>query len=141
MLRSLLHELESQAAEAKERRIAKEREAAERQRQREQAMERAKLRLAEDHRMKVLRGRVGAWQEAEAIRSYCDAVEARHGADAIAADPEATEWLALARNYADKAQQLPRLPADPEVNPVGLKPYLGGPTARAAGRSPSAAPS
>ena len=88
-------------------------------------MERAKLRLAEDHRMKVLRGRVGAWQEAEAIRSYCDAVEGRHGADAIGR-PRGNRMARPRRNYADKAQQLPRLPADPEVTPEGLKPYLGG---------------
>ena len=88
-------------------------------------MERAKVRLLEDHRREVLRTRVGAWGEADAIRAYCDAVEERHGADAIAADPDAAEWLAFAREHADRAQRLPRMPADPEVTHEALKPYLG----------------
>jgi len=40
-------------------------------------MERAKRRLVEDRRIEVLRDRVRAWQEADAIRAYRDAVEAR----------------------------------------------------------------
>ncbi len=125
-LPNLLRELEVQAVEAEERRLAKEREQAERERQWEAAMEHAKRRLVDDHRLEVLRNRVRAWEEAEAIRAYCDAVEARHGADAIAADPDAVQWLALAREHAHRAQQLPRMPADPEVMPERLKPYLGG---------------
>lgn len=124
-LPDLLRELELQAIEAEERRLAREREEAERQRQWEAAMERAKRRLVEDHRLEVLATRVRAWQEAEAIRAYCDAVEARYGADAIAADPEAAQWLTLARAHADHLQQLPRMPADPEITHERLKPYLG----------------
>src|SRR5207247_2480016 len=90
-LPQLMRELETQGVEAEERRLAAEREEAERQRQWEQAMAQAKRRLVEDHRIDVLRKRVRAWQEADAIRAYCDAVEACHGADAIAADPEAAE--------------------------------------------------
>lgn len=96
-LPNLLRELEMQAAEAEERRRAREREQAERQRQWEEAMERAKGQLVRDHRLEVLRNRVRAWEEAEAIRAYCDAVEERHGADVVAADSGATEWLVLAR--------------------------------------------
>jgi hypothetical protein len=88
-------------------------------------MDRAKLRRIEDHRREVLRRRVTAWNEADAIRAYCNAVKARHGIDTIAADPEAAEWLAFAREHADRAQRLPRMPADPEVTPEALKPYLG----------------
>ncbi len=121
----LLRELEIQAAEAEERRIAREREEAERQRQWEAAMEHAKQRLVEDHRLELLRSQVRAWQDADLIHAYCDAVEARHGADAIAADPEAEQWLELARKHADHAQQLPRMPKDPEITPDKLKPYLG----------------
>jgi hypothetical protein len=88
-------------------------------------MEKAKLRLVEDHRLEVLRNRVRAWEEAEAIHAYCVAVEGHHGPDAIAAAPEAARWLELARGYADRAQQLPRFPADPEITPDRLKPYLG----------------
>jgi hypothetical protein len=124
-LPQLLRELETQAVEAEEQRLAREREEAERQREWQAAMERAKVRLLEDHRREVLRNRVGAWGEADAIRAYCDAVEVRHGTDAIAADPDAAEWLAFAREHADRAQRLPRMPTDPEVTNEALKPYLG----------------
>lgn len=124
-LPQLLRELETQAVEAEEQRLAKEREEAERQRQWEVAMERAKLRLVEDHRVSVLRARVGAWHEADAIRAYCEAVEARHGVETIAADPDAARWLAFAREHADRAQRLPGMPADPEITHEALKPYLG----------------
>jgi hypothetical protein len=124
-LPQLLRELETQAVEAEERRLAKEREEAERRRQWETAMGRAKLRLIEDHRVDVLRTRVAAWHEAEEIRAYCDAVEARHGIDTIAADPDAAQWLTFAREHADHAQRIPRMPADPEVTNEALKPYLG----------------
>ncbi len=121
----LIRELEVQAAEAEEDRLKKLREGAERQRQWEAAIELAKCRLVEDHRLEVLRNRVRAWEDAEAIRGYCDAVEARHGAAVVTADRDAAEWLALAREHADRAQQLPRMPADPEPTHDRLKPYLG----------------
>lgn len=124
-LPQLMRELETRAVEAEERRLAKEREEAERRRQWEAAMDRAKLRLIEDHRREVLRRRVTAWNEADAIRAYCNAVEDRHGADTVAADPDAAQWLAFAREQADSAQRVPRMPADPEVTPEALKPYLG----------------
>src|SRR2546423_1633402 len=89
-------------------------------------MDRAKRRLIEAHRLEVLRNRVNAWREADSIRAYCDAVEARHGADAVAADPEVAQWLALAREHADRAQQLPKMRADPEITHEALRPYLGG---------------
>jgi hypothetical protein len=124
-LPNLLRELEIEAVEAEERRLAHEREQAERQRQWEAAMERAKRRVVEEHRLEVLRNRVRAWQEADTIRAYCAAVEAQYGADAIAADLDAVEWLALAREHADRAQQLPRMPDDPEITHERLKPFLG----------------
>lgn len=124
-LPQLMRELEAQAVEAEERRLAKEREEAERQRQWEDAMEQAMVRLIEAHRLDVLRARVAAWNEADAIRAYCDNVEAHHGADIIAADPDAARWLAFARDYAGRAKRLPRMPADPDVTPDKLKPYLG----------------
>lgn len=65
-------------------------------------------------------------REAEETRAYCDAVEARHGSGAIAADPDAARWLAMAREHSDRAQQLPRMPADPQATHEALKPYLGG---------------
>jgi hypothetical protein len=123
-LPELLQELEVRAAADDYAAIERQRQAEQRQREWEAAMERAKSRLVEDHRTEVLRKRVNAWREADAIRAYCDAVEARHGADAVI-DAEAAAWLAFAQAYADRAQQLPRMPSDPEVTPDALKPYLG----------------
>jgi hypothetical protein len=125
-LPNLLRELEVEAVEAEERRLAREREQAEQQRQWEAAMERGKRRFVDDHRLEVLRDRVRAWEEADAIRAYCASVEARYGVDAIAADPDAAEWLALARDHAERAQKLPHMPAEPEITHDRLKPYLGG---------------
>jgi len=68
---------------------------------------------------------VRAWEEAEAIRAYCGAVERRHGHDAIAADPDAPEWLAFALEHADHVRQLPRMPPDSESTHERLKPCLG----------------
>jgi hypothetical protein len=125
-LPNLLAELEIQAVEAEERRLAREREEAEQQRQWEAAIEHAKSRVVADDRLDVLRNRVRTWGEAEAIRAYCEAVETRYGADAIAADPDAAQWLAIARDYADEAQRVPGMPPDPEITHERLKPYLGG---------------
>lgn len=122
-LPNLLWELELQAADAEQRQLEKEREQADRQRQWEAAMERAKQRLIDDHRLEILRKRIQAWQEAEAIRAYCDAVEQRHRESA--AEGSTAEWLALARQHADRLQQLPAMPANPEPTPERLKPYLG----------------
>lgn len=124
-LGDLLRDLELQAADAEERQRAREREEAERQRQWEAAIANAKRRFLDDQRLEILRRRVREWEEGEAIRGYCDAVEARYGADAIAADPEAARWISLAREHANRAQQLPRMPAEPEITPEALKPYLG----------------
>ena len=125
-LPQLVREVEVQALEAEQRRLERERQENERQRQWEAAMEHAKRRLLADHRLKVLRQRVREWQEAEAIRAYCNAVQARHGEPTLASDPGAREWLAYARAQADRQQALPTMPPEPEPDPDALKPYLGG---------------
>jgi hypothetical protein len=75
--------------------------------------------------VETLRRRVEAWEEAERTRAYCNAVEQRHGEE-IASDPEAARWLQFARQHADRAQRLPRMPDDPELRFDDLKPFLGG---------------
>jgi hypothetical protein len=122
-LGQVLRELETQAVEAEERRLARERGEAERQRQWEAAMANAKRRFIEDHQLDVLRRRVQGWQEADAIRAYCGAVEKRHGQAATQADTAA--WLRLAREHADRLQRLPTMPVDPEITNEDLKAYLG----------------
>lgn len=91
------------------------------------AMQRARTALLEDHRLKALRTQVQAWQEATAIRAYCDALEDQH------AIPEAAEattaWIAWARAYADRIDPIPRNqgpPEPPAPTPEGLRPYLHG---------------
>jgi hypothetical protein len=79
----------------------------------------------EDRRAQVLAERVRGWNEADAIRDYCDAIEAAYGEEAIAADPDALAWLTYARERADRLQVMPRMPADPEATPEALRLYLG----------------
>ena len=125
-LAQLVRELEVQAVEAEERRLAREREEAERQRLWEAAMADAKRQFLAAHRRDVLRERARAWQEADVIRAYCDAVESRHGKATVAADRGAGDWLAYAREHAERLQALPTMPPEPEPTSEALKPYLGG---------------
>lgn len=125
-LGDLLRTIEAYAEAAEQRRLEAERAAAERQRQWEEAMQQAKARFIAHHHTEQLRKRVRAWQEADAISAYCDALEARFGADVIAADPAASRWLAFARAHVERTQSLPRMSADPEPSPKDLEPFLGG---------------
>jgi hypothetical protein len=125
-LPQLVRELEAQAAEAEDRRLTREREQAERERQWETAMAHAKRQFLAAHRREVLLQRVTAWQQAEAIRTYCEAVETRHDAHSLADHPGLSAWLAFAREQANDLQSLPTMPADPEVRPEALQPFLGG---------------
>jgi hypothetical protein len=123
-LPNVLQELEIRAAEDDHAEVERQRRAEERQRQWQAAMDRARHRFIENHRLELLRARIHSWNEAEAIRDYCEAVELRHGVDAV--DGEVAEWLEFARVQADRAQDLPRMPADPDITPEALKPYLKG---------------
>ena len=123
-LPQLMRELEIQAVEAEERRLAKEREEADRQRQWEAAMERAKLRLVEDHRVRSCEPESAPGRRP--TRSVPTATPSRHatGRDDHRRS-DAAQWLAFARDHADRAQRLPEMPADPEITHEALKPYLG----------------
>lgn len=124
-LPQVMRELEVLAEEAEERRIARERAEEERQRAWELAMVEAKARAIEHQRVELLERRVAAWREAVEIRAYCDAVEARHR-EAVGTDPEAEQWLRFARERADRLQQVPRIPPEPELKHDELTPFLGG---------------
>jgi hypothetical protein len=124
-LPQVVRELETLAEEAEQQRLARERKEAERQRAWELAMAAAKERAIEHYRVEILRRRAGAWEEAQEIRAYRDAVESRHG-DALATDIATQRWLRFARGYAESVQRLPRMPEDPELRPDDLKPFLGG---------------
>lgn len=124
-LGELLRELEVRAAEDDHRQAEREREAEERRRRWEAAMQAAKRSFLEEHRAQALRSQAGAWNEALALRTYLDALEATYG-DAR----ESAEWIAWIRRYIDEhldpLASPPVMPAEPEVRPDDLKPFLGG---------------
>jgi hypothetical protein len=129
----LLRELAERVTEAKrvaeEERIRAEqaaeaarREAEARERKWLKLMAQAQERLVEAHRAKHLRAQADAWQEADRLRRYCDALESAHGADAGTA-----EWVAWARAYADRLDPLtepPKVPEPPEPRPEALQEFL-----------------
>lgn len=114
---------------AEEERIAAERAAEEarraaeeRERQWHLLMDQARERLVETHRLAVLRSQEQAWREAGRLREYCDAIEAAHGEH-----PESAEWIAWARDFADKLDPLgeqPFMPEPPEETPEALQEHL-----------------
>ncbi|WP_328436232.1 hypothetical protein OHA71_49295 [Streptomyces sp. NBC_00444] len=91
------------------------------------AMQQARTALLEDHRLKALRTQVQAWQEATAIRAYCDALEDHHATTDVA--EATTAWTTWARAYADRIDPVPQnpgLPDPPTITPEDLRPYLRG---------------
>jgi hypothetical protein len=123
-LPDLLQELEIRAAEDDHAAIERQREADQRQRQWELAMDRAKQRFLEHHRAQVLQQQLSAWQEAERIRVYVSLLEERHGTN-----PDSAEWIAWIRRYVDEEvdplTSPPAMPAEPEISAADLKPFLG----------------
>ena len=88
-----------------------ERQAAERRRAWEAAMERARERYADARRADTLRGEVARWRDAQEIQAYCDAAES-----AYAEDPGTATWVSWARHRADELDPLrvaPQMPASP----------------------------
>ncbi|MFG2276037.1 hypothetical protein ACGFNY_40535 [Streptomyces chartreusis] len=126
-LPALLREIDHRAHTEYERRQAQQRKEDETRQQWLTAMQQARTALLEDHRLKALRTQVHAWQEATAIRAYCDALDDHH---AIPGAPEAlTAWTAWARLYADRIDPVPQnpgLPEPPTITPEDLRPYLRG---------------
>jgi hypothetical protein len=123
-LPELLQELELRAVEDDEREAEEKRQAEERQRQWELAIERARQRFIEAYRAKVLRAQIAARQEAQVMSAYLAELEAAHGASA-----ESAEWIEWVREYIrrlDPLQSPPSMPAEPEISREDLKPFLPG---------------
>jgi hypothetical protein len=121
-LPELLQELELRAVEDDEREAEEKRQAEERQRQWELAMERARDRFIEAHRAKVLRAQIAARQEAQMMSAYLVELQAAHS-DTV----ESTEWIEWVRDYithVDPLQSPPSMPAEPEISREDLKPFL-----------------
>lgn len=71
-------------------------------------MAEARERHIESHRAGQLRAEADAWHDADRLRRYCDAMDARHGEH-----PPTAEWLAWARGYADRLDPLMQPPSMP----------------------------
>jgi len=127
-LPNLLSEIAHRAHTERERQLARQRAQEETRRRWLAAMDQARADLIQAHRLKALRAQVRAWQEATAIRDYCQALEA-HQAGTAAVSETAAQWIAWARAYADSIDPLPHtpgLPPDPDITPTDLRPYLHG---------------
>ncbi|MEV5303492.1 hypothetical protein [Amycolatopsis methanolica] len=128
-LPAILHELETRAAEANERKLEEERAKAERKVRWEQAMATATRRAAEAHYAKLLDGQVTRWRRAKELRAF-RAELARRLEEALPGDEvEGTRrWLAWIDQHiarTDPTETLPGMPAAPELTADDLKPYLG----------------
>lgn len=124
----VLHELETRATEDKQRQLEAEREKAERAIRWQKAMKRAKKRATQAYYAGILDHQADAWHRVNALREYCDALEARiDEASDDAAD--AKRWLTWSRKYitaADPLTSLPTMPASPKLQKRDLGPFLDG---------------
>jgi hypothetical protein len=85
-------------------------------------MEQAKTRLVETHRADQLHAQADAWDQADRLPRYCDALDAAHGDNAVTA-----EWLAWARAYTARLDPLtkpPAMPEPPDASPEALQDHL-----------------
>ncbi|MFL4950658.1 hypothetical protein ACJ6WE_25690 [Streptomyces sp. MMS24-I31] len=126
-----LQELEIRAVEEQQRRLDEERAREERRIRWTAAMDTAREKASEARFATVLREQVKQWQEAHALRQYCDALE--HRLDVATEDnpdiQSARAWLRWARSYAeslDPLTQPPTMPTELKFEPEDLKPYLAG---------------
>jgi hypothetical protein len=124
-LGELLRELEIRAAEDDHRQAERERQAEERRGRWEAAMQGARRSFIEAQRAQALRNQAAAWEEARALRTYLDALEDRYSEAR-----ESAEWIVWARRYVDEhldpLASPPLMPAEPDIRPDDLKPFLGG---------------
>ena len=129
-LPEILQEVELRAQAAEHARLAAIAAAAERRRQWEGAMEKAKGDYAEAYRSDLLLRQADGWFRARQVRDYLDAMQKT--IDSIA-DPDdavaAKEWLRWAEEWAASADPLGQplaMPVVPEPNPEDLKVFLKG---------------
>jgi hypothetical protein len=129
-LPQILQEVELRAQAAKHARLAAIAEAAERRRQWECAMEKAKGDYTEAYRADLLSRQVDGWFRARQVRDYLDAMQ--ETIDKLVDTHEtvaAKEWHRWAEEWAASADPLGQplaMPAVPEPNPEDLKVFLKG---------------
>ena len=122
LLPQALMEMECRAAEETERARLEEQKQERRRQDWETAIRHAKAQFIDEHRAETLRQQVARWQEAAAIRSFCDQIEATHRTS-----PEALKWSTWGRAHADSidplnAELAPPAPPDP-IHPDHLRPF------------------
>ncbi|SEL58870.1 hypothetical protein SAMN05414137_11099 [Streptacidiphilus jiangxiensis] len=132
LLPVVLAELELRAVEDQQRAIDEERAKAERQVRWEAAMTAANEQAIHEQYAERLREQAQQWRQAEGLRAYCSALEARlsqpQAGDDASAMESARQWLAWARAHVlalDPLQGLPTMPEARKVKPEDLKPFLG----------------
>jgi len=127
-LPSIMGEIAYRHAEARERRIKAELASIERERQRQIAIEHAKVLLRESHRAQVVEQQAADWRRSGDLRAYVSAmeevIENMTDSDQRKA---AVEWVSWAKAYADAVDPLQRklcMPDDPEPTVEALRPFL-----------------
>jgi hypothetical protein len=122
-LPDLFRELEIRSAEDDYRDLERKREAEERQRRWELAMEEARMRFVEAKREAALTDQLTNWQRAEVASRYLDVLLKR-----FPEAPETQELIAWLRDYIERIDPLtiaPRLPEIGEIKSDELRPFLG----------------
>ncbi|MFD1044264.1 hypothetical protein ACFQ1S_00965 [Kibdelosporangium lantanae] len=123
-LLDILTELEARARLDHERHLAALEKETHRRQEWEAAMATARLRFAEDIKIKALNDQVTAWHNATRIRAYCDALQAVIPTDG---NVDLEDWIQWARRHADQIDPLGRnrlRPDIPQPYPSNLKPFL-----------------
>lgn len=125
----ILAEITKRITAEQDRIAAEEQEKLQRQRDWEAAMANARVSFQEHRRVTALNAQLERWQNASAIRNYCNAVEAtRPTGDAVEETHAQSSWLEWCRSYADQIDPVRAgagAPKDIEPGPSDLQPYLG----------------
>jgi hypothetical protein len=130
-LAGLLRDVETRAAEGRQRQIDEARAKAERKVKWEQAMRLAQQQAVEAHYADILDKQVQQWCRAEELRAYREAL-AQRLANPLPDDGDfarARKWLAWIDRHiatADPVESPPAMPDPPELTHDDVKPYLKG---------------
>ncbi|WP_437770416.1 hypothetical protein [Arthrobacter sp. KNU40] len=129
-LPAILREIEIQHLENEWKREQARLKEEETQRRWEAAMKHARIRIQDHHKAQQLTVQANAWAEADVLRAYVDALEARVAAEQ---DAELTNrgqaWLAWARDHIDAKDPLLRpieIPVLTDYRDEDLVPFLDG---------------
>lgn len=128
-LPDVLVEIEARAEIDEANRVAEVAAQVETERQWREALEVAKARFVEHHRVETLRQHVTAWDEAQRMRSYSDAVEALAELPGRGDAAPLREWARWARDRADRLDPLRQdviVPEEADPSPDDLVPFLDG---------------